>query len=98
MTYHRTEERVKCHYCGHTEPVPTVCPVCGRPFIKYFGVGTQQVKNSCHILPRRSCAAMDMDSTRTKNAHEQLLSAFARGEAQVLIGTQRSQRGWTSPT
>lgn len=98
MTYHRTEERVKCHYCGHTEPVPTVCPACGRPFIKYFGVGTQQVEEQLHAyFPGVKALRMDMDSTRTKDAHEQLLSAFARGEAQVLIGTQMVAKGLDFP-
>ncbi len=98
MTYHRTEERVKCHYCGHAEPVPTVCPACGRPFIKYFGVGTQQVEEQLRTyFPGVTALRMDMDSTRTKDAHEQLLSAFARGEAQVLIGTQMVAKGLDFP-
>ncbi len=98
MTYHRTEERVKCHYCGHNEPVPTVCPACGRPFIKYFGVGTQQVEEQLHALfPHVKSLRMDLDSTRTKDAHEHLLSAFARGEAQVLIGTQMVAKGLDFP-
>ena len=94
MTYHRTEERVKCHYCGHTEPVPTTCPNCGRPFIKYFGIGTQQVEEQLlEQFPGIKALRMDMDSTRTKDAHEHMLSAFARGEAQVLIGTQMVAKG-----
>jgi len=98
MTYHRTEECVKCHYCGHTEPVPVRCPNCGQPFIKYFGVGTQQVEEQLHEhFPGVTALRMDMDSTRTKDAHERLLSAFARGEAQVLIGTQMVAKGLDFP-
>ncbi len=98
MTYHRTEERVKCHYCGHTEPVPTVCPNCGRPFVKYFGIGTQQVEEQLlQQFPGVKALRMDMDSTRTKDAHEHMLSAFARGEAQVLIGTQMVAKGLDFP-
>ena len=98
MTYHRTEECVKCHYCGHTEAVPTTCPNCGQPFIKYFGVGTQQVEEQLREhFPQVKSLRMDMDSTRTKDAHETLLSAFARGEAQVLIGTQMVAKGLDFP-
>ena len=98
MTYHRTEECVKCHYCGHTEAVPTTCPSCGQPFIKYFGVGTQQVEEQLREhFPEVRALRMDLDSTRTKDAHETLLSSFARGEAQVLIGTQMVAKGLDFP-
>ncbi len=98
MTYHRTEECVKCHYCGHTEEVPASCPSCGQPFIKYFGVGTQQVEEQLREhFPGVKALRMDLDSTRTKDAHENLLSAFARGEAQVLIGTQMVAKGLDFP-
>ncbi|HWR24067.1 MAG TPA: primosomal protein N', partial [Feifaniaceae bacterium] len=98
MTYHRTEECVKCHYCGHTEAVPTACPSCGQPFIKYFGVGTQQVEEQLREhFPNVTALRMDLDSTRTKDAHETLLSTFARGEAQVLIGTQMVAKGLDFP-
>ncbi len=98
MTYHRTEECVKCHYCGHTEAVPTTCPNCGQPFIKYFGVGTQQVEEQLREhFPQVKALRMDMDSTRTKDAHENLLSTFARGDAQVLIGTQMVAKGLDFP-
>ena len=98
MTYHRAEECVKCHYCNHAEPVPVKCPACGQPFIKYFGVGTQQVEEQLREnFPGVRALRMDMDSTRTKDAHERLLSAFARGEAQVLIGTQMVAKGLDFP-
>ncbi len=98
MTYHRTENRVKCHYCGLTETVPELCPNCGRKFIKYSGIGTQQVHEQMNYrFPKAAALRMDYDSTRSKDAHEKILSAFARKEAQVLIGTQMVAKGLDFP-
>ncbi len=97
-TYHRTEERMKCHYCGYTAPVPTHCPSCGKPYIKYFGVGTQQVEEQLRQqFPGVAVLRMDRDSTQTKDSHEQLLEIFARGDAQVLVGTQMVAKGLDFP-
>lgn len=98
MTYHKSDSRIKCHYCGETRDVPLKCPQCGKPYIKYFGVGTQQVEEQ--LLKRFTNARairMDMDTTRTKDAHQKLLGAFARGEANVLIGTQMVAKGLDMP-
>lgn len=98
MTYHRTEERLKCHYCGHTEGLPAACPSCGRPYVKYFGVGTQQVEEQLReFFPGVKAMRVDLDTTRFKGAHERIFSAFARGEAQVLIGTQMVAKGLDFP-
>ncbi len=98
MTYHRTENRVKCHYCGLVEDVPDLCPNCGRKFIKYSGIGTQQVHEQLQLrFPNVVALRMDFDSTRSKDAHERILSAFARKEAQVLIGTQMVAKGLNFP-
>ncbi|MDR1619845.1 MAG: primosomal protein N', partial [Clostridiales bacterium] len=84
-TYHKTEERVKCHFCGYGAPVPSVCPACQKPYLKYFGVGTQQVEEQLYAqFPGVRALRMDKDSTRSKDAHEDMLGAFRRGEAQVL--------------
>ncbi|MDD3920363.1 MAG: primosomal protein N', partial [Eubacteriales bacterium] len=98
LTYHKTDGSIRCHYCGYTAKVPAVCPACGKPYLKYFGVGTQQVEEQLHeLFPNVTSIRMDMDSTRTKDAHETLLSAFRRGEAQVLIGTQMVAKGLDFP-
>lgn len=98
MTYHKAGNFVKCHYCGRTQPLPAVCPVCGKKYIKYFGIGTQQVEEQVQTyFPGVKTLRMDMDTTRTKDAHHKILSAFARGDAQILIGTQMIAKGLDIP-
>lgn len=98
MTYHKGESLMKCHFCGAVKPVPTVCPVCGKPFVKYFGVGTEQVEEQLRLLfPDVSAIRMDTDAMRGKDAMQQMLSRFSRGDAQVLIGTQMIAKGHDFP-
>ncbi|OQB25035.1 MAG: Primosomal protein N' [Firmicutes bacterium ADurb.Bin182] len=98
MTYHKAEKRLKCHYCGNSAPVPEVCPECRQRYIKYFGIGTQQVEEQMkELFPGIKTLRMDMDTTRTKNAHNELLSSFIEGKAQVLIGTQMIAKGLDIP-
>ncbi len=94
MTYHKLENAMKCHYCGQRARIPGLCPECGKPYLKYFGVGTEQVEEQLRAhFPGTEAIRMDLDTTRTKNAHETLLNRFSRGEAQVLIGTQMIAKG-----
>ena len=98
MTYHKLENVMKCHYCGCVKPIPKVCPECGKPYIKFFGIGTQQVEEQLkENFPGVTCLRMDADTTRTKDAHYSILSRFAKGEAQVLIGTQMVAKGLDMP-
>lgn len=98
MTYHKLENTMKCHYCGSVKPIPKVCPECGKPYIKFFGIGTQQVEEQLNqSFPDVTCLRMDADTTRTKDSHYSILSRFAKGEAQVLIGTQMVAKGLDMP-
>lgn len=98
MTYHKTESRTRCHYCGATKPLPKECPNCKKPFIKQFGIGTEQVEEAVHrLFPTVKTLRMDTDTMREKGSYERLLSAFHRGEAQVLIGTQMIAKGHDFP-
>lgn len=98
MTYHKYENLMKCHYCGHTARIPSVCPQCGKPYLKYFGVGTQQVEEQLkEQFPLVSSLRMDHDTTQGKDAHYKILDSFMRGEAQVLIGTQMIAKGLDIP-
>ena len=98
MTYHKGENRLRCHYCGSVKPLPHVCPACGKPFIKYFGVGTEQVEEALHqLFPETVTIRMDTDTVRTKDSMQQMLGAFARGEAQFLVGTQMIAKGHDFP-
>lgn len=94
MTYHQSDGVLKCHYCGATRTPPTKCPACGSNFIKFFGTGTQKVEEAVkQLLPHARVARMDMDTTRGKDAHELILSAFAAGHTDILIGTQMIAKG-----
>ncbi len=67
MTYHSAENVLRCHYCGQEAAVPKVCPECGSPYIKYFGVGTQRVEEEVHnLFPDVPTLRMDNDTTRNQ--------------------------------
>ncbi len=98
MTYHKGENRMRCHFCGASAPLPNKCPACGKPFIKYFGVGTEQVEEQLHALfPDAKSLRMDTDTMRQKDSMQRLLQSFSKGEAQVLIGTQMIAKGHDFP-
>ena len=98
MTYHKAQNAVRCHYCGARKPLPAVCPNCGKPFIKYFGIGTEQVEEQIQkCFPGTATVRMDADTVAHRDAYEQILSAFGRGEAQILIGTQMIAKGHDFP-
>lgn len=90
--------RLICHYCGHTESMPRVCPKCGSKYIGGFRAGTQQVEEKLRqIFPEVRTLRMDADTTRTKGSYQKILSAFSNGEADVLIGTQMIVKGHDFP-
>lgn len=90
--------RMICHYCGYEEKRPEVCPKCGSSFISTFGTGTQQVEQVIKkMFPQAGVLRMDMDTTRSKDGHEKILSAFQNQEADILIGTQMIVKGHDFP-
>ncbi|MGF7533250.1 primosomal protein N' [Bacillus mexicanus] len=98
MTYHRYGQRLKCHYCGHEEPVPHTCPECASEHIRFFGTGTQRVEEELtKVLPNARVIRMDVDTTSRKGAHEKLLTAFGEGKADILLGTQMIAKGLDFP-
>ena len=97
LTYHK-DGRLKCHYCGHEVWIPKVCPECGSPFIAPFGAGTQKLEEmTIKTFPQAKVLRMDADTTAKKGAHEEILQAFAEGEADILIGTQMIVKGHDFP-
>lgn len=87
-----------CHYCGYAEPKPKVCPKCGSRYISGFKAGTQQIEEKLkELFPGVRTLRMDADTTKTKDSYEQILSRFASGEADVLIGTQMIVKGHDFP-
>ena len=100
MTYHMGDQegKLKCHYCGATMDLPSKCPACGSPYIKFFGAGTQKVEEEVHrLLPGVSTVRMDIDTTSGKNGHGRLLEEFRSGRARILIGTQMIAKGLDFP-
>ena len=98
LTYHRAGEQLKCHYCGHEEPVPTKCPECTSDHIRFFGTGTQKVEEEiAKFFPYARVLRMDVDTTRTKGSHERILKQFGDGEADILLGTQMIAKGLDFP-
>ncbi|MBK3494441.1 primosomal protein N' [Viridibacillus sp. YIM B01967] len=98
MTYHRSQEKLKCHYCGYEEHVPQECPECQSEHIRFFGTGTQKVESEIYkLFPEAKVLRMDVDTTRQKGAHERILDAFGREEADVLLGTQMIAKGLDFP-
>lgn len=90
--------RLVCHYCGYEMPGVRRCPSCGSPYISGFRAGTQQIEERLkERFPAMRILRMDADTTRTKDSHEQILAAFAAGEADVLVGTQMIVKGHDFP-
>ncbi|MBU9712462.1 primosomal protein N' [Evansella tamaricis] len=98
LTYHRANQSLQCHYCGHMETIPTRCPGCEGDSIRFFGSGTQKVEEELvKVLPDVRVIRMDVDTTRKKGSHEKLLDKFGRGEGDVLLGTQMIAKGLDFP-
>ncbi|QIC48745.1 primosomal protein N' [Lysinibacillus sphaericus] len=98
LTYHRTTEKLKCHYCGYEEHVPQICPQCQSDHIRYFGTGTQKVEEEIYkLFPEARVLRMDVDTTKHKGAHEEILAAFGEGQADILLGTQMIAKGLDFP-
>lgn len=97
-TYHLYSNKLICHYCGKEEQNPEYCPQCGSKYIRYFGVGTQKIEDEIKSLfPDVPVLRMDMDTTSGKNSHDKILSAFRKGKAKILIGTQMIAKGLDFP-
>ncbi|MGY4794370.1 primosomal protein N' [Lysinibacillus fusiformis] len=98
LTYHRTTEKLKCHYCGYEEHVPQTCPQCQSDHIRYFGTGTQKVEEELYkLFPEARVLRMDVDTTKHKGAHEEILETFGAGQADILLGTQMIAKGLDFP-
>lgn len=98
MTYHSANNRLMCHYCGHSVPFSSVCPECGEDAVRYSGFGTQKIEEElASLLPDARIVRMDTDSTAGRNSHEKLLDSFAKGEYDIMIGTQMVAKGLNFP-
>ncbi len=98
LTVHQTPPALRCHYCGHEQPVPETCVVCGHATQRLRGLGTQQLEHFVGLrYPRARIARMDLDTTTSKWAHHHILERVARGEVDILLGTQMIAKGLDFP-
>ncbi|MCL6750235.1 primosomal protein N' [Nostoc sp. CCCryo 231-06] len=102
LAYHHTEEKapelLRCHYCNYARSHPKFCPDCSSPYLKFFGSGTQRVTQElARQFPELRLIRFDSDTTRNKGSHRTLLTQFANGEADLLVGTQMLTKGLDLP-
>ena len=97
LTYHSANNRLMCHYCGHSQPVAERCPVCGGP-MKQIGTGTQKVEAELkQLFPGMQVERMDADTVNAVNTHEKILNRFQKENIPVLVGTQMVAKGLNLP-
>jgi primosomal protein N' (replication factor Y) len=100
LTFHKSEEQLRCHLCDFCRPVPSSCPTCGsRDSLQFKGFGTEHVERSLHaLMPGIRTLRMDKDTTKGKLSHEDLYKQFRAHKADVLIGTQMIAKGFHFPS
>ncbi len=98
LTFHRREQSLLCHYCDHSEPVPSLCEACDRDFLDFQGSGSEKVEDElARHFPEARIARLDRDTVRGRNRYETILSGFRRGESNLLVGTQMIAKGHDIP-
>ncbi len=98
MTYHSANKRLMCHYCGHSAPVEKNCPECGSEHLRFYGMGTQKVEDELKMLfPDAKVLRLDADSTMSRDSFSNYLSRFAKGEYDIMLGTQMVAKGLNFP-
>ena len=94
LTYHKTKDKMVCHYCDYMTSVPHVCPSCQGKYIKFFGTGTQRVIETIeNMFPQATYLRMDADTTATRASHEKILNKFKSQNIDILVGTQMVTKG-----
>lgn len=94
LTVHKVFNTLTCHYCGYTEPIPNLCPVCKTPNLNTKGFGTEKIEDEIkEIFPEARVSRMDLDTTRSKKSYEKLISDFEQHKVDILIGTQMVTKG-----
>jgi len=94
LTYHKQLNELRCHYCGYSRTADNRCEICGHLDLRQPGIGTQKVEEElASEVPEARIVRMDLDTTARKGAHRQILASFARGEVDVLLGTQMVAKG-----
>jgi primosomal protein N' len=100
LTFHRQEQKLACHICGHVAPVPSVCPntKCQNPAIRFAGTGTQRVEETlAKLFPNARIKRMDADTMKRKDDYRKVLGDFRVGKTDILVGTQMIAKGLHFP-
>lgn len=98
LTLHMDTKSMNCHYCGFSKGIPHTCPNCFSRSIRYYGTGTQKASDElAEAFPQARILRMDVDTTRKKGSHEQILKEFGEGRADILLGTQMIAKGLDFP-
>jgi primosomal protein N' (replication factor Y) len=98
LTFHRQEQKLACHICGHVEKVPLVCPKCKNPAIRFSGTGTQRVEETlAKLFPKARIQRMDADTMKRKDDYRKVLGDFRAGKIDILVGTQMIAKGLHFP-
>lgn len=98
LTYHSANDRMMCHYCGYSIKYTNECPICHSNTLRFGGTGTQKAENDiAEIFPDSRILRMDTDATSSKSSYEKMISAFANGEYDILVGTQMVAKGLDFP-
>lgn len=94
LTLHKRSGRMTCHYCGYTSDIPARCPACEIPDLRGHGFGTERIEDDLsRLFPEAHVARMDLDTTRTRTAYEQIIDDFAARRTDILVGTQMVTKG-----
>ncbi|MDT8308985.1 MAG: primosomal protein N' [Bacteroidales bacterium] len=94
LTYHEYIRKIKCHYCGYSQSVPTRCEVCNSAEVKMAGFGTERIENELPLIfPDAKVNRMDLETTRKKHAYAKIFEAFETRETDILVGTQMVSKG-----
>lgn len=93
LTYHKTHNKMNCHYCDYTTYKVNICPSCGSKNITSFGLGTEKLQEELERIFNTKVLRMDVDTTRNKGSHERILKSFRNKEASILVGTQMIAKG-----
>lgn len=94
LTYHKHIDLMRCHYCGYSRKVPQKCPACNSPEVRALGFGTEKLEDDLQLmLENAEIKRMDLDSTRKKNAYENIIQDFEDGSIDILVGTQMVTKG-----
>ena len=97
LTYHKTSEMCRCHYCGYASKKIEVCPSCQEESVKNLGVGTEKIEEELNKLFNAKIVRMDFDTTNTKGAHEKIINDFGNHKYDILLGTQMIAKGLDFP-